>query len=206
MTSKSIRRARESEVRGPTGNQWLVQEISKCQNCRELLTNISASTGFIPRRMPGSLWQNLTSATCWSLYTCFHFPGTTMASVTLRPSKPYGGGSHWQHLTQNPAGRHVGNVVPSPLAPMKQGSAPKGEMTLRCPQITLRTVLYCLEETLGTSPENLEGRITYGIFCISSQRLKNRPENDLRCPSTACDFWKQSLKNSETQNDNSLTQ
>ena len=64
----------------------------------------------------------------------------------------------------------------------------KGEMMLRCPQITLHTVLYCLEETLGTSPENLEGRITYGIFCVSSQRLKNRPENDLRCPSTAYDF------------------
>ena len=42
-----------------------------------------------------------------------------MASVTLQPSKPYVGASHWQHLTQNPAGRHVGNVVPSPLAPVK---------------------------------------------------------------------------------------
>ena len=146
---------------------------------------------------PGSLSKSLISTTCWSLYACFHCPSANL----LLPSTFQILCRHLSLVTSNPkpyrqaedemAGWHCqlnGHEFEQTLGDGEgEGSlvcySPWGHKESATEQ--QQQLLYRLEESLGLSPEILEGSITYGSISVSSQRLKNKPEDDLRCPSTA---------------------
>lgn len=116
-------------------------------------------------------------------------PHWNLRSVQVTPNQKLSGQAFWE-------------IEFPGVQPCDAGWFFTGEMELSCHQT--ENPAYSAMSWRGLS--NLcRGAIIYIIFCVSSQRLKNRPGSDLRFPSSACGFWKQPLKNSEMHRDTSLT-